>query len=45
MQDAAKDLDDNAVIAVMQYEFKPGTRNGQPVSIRASLTVEFSMGR
>jgi len=42
--DAAKDLDDNAVIAVMQYQFKPGMRDGKPVGIRASITVEFKPG-
>ena len=41
--DTSKDLDDNAVVAVQQWRFHPGTKNGQPVDVRADATVNFRL--
>jgi protein TonB len=35
-------LDQAALDAVKQWEFKPGTRGGQPVPVDVTLSVEFS---
>jgi TonB family protein len=34
-------LDDKAVEAVQLWEFEPGTRDGQPVAIAATIEVNF----
>ena len=34
-------LDQEAVRAVKQWRFKPGTRNGQPIDMRLSIEVNF----
>jgi TonB family protein len=36
-------LDEKAVEAVEQWTFKPGTRGGQPVTVRAKVTVHFRL--
>lgn len=42
LRDASQDLDDNAVIAVMQWEFKPATSEGKPTPHRGAATVNFN---
>ncbi len=37
-------LDDEAVTAVSQWRFDPGTRFGTPVPVLVTLTVSFSLG-
>jgi len=34
-------LDDSAVTAVSQWRFEPGTKAGEPVSVRATIEVNF----
>ena len=36
-------LDQNALVAVRQWRFRPGTRNGEPVAMDAEVTIEFSL--
>ena len=36
-------LDRAALDAVQQWQFKPGTRGGQPVPVEVTLSVEFSL--
>ncbi len=36
-------LDQEAVKAVRQYRFTPGTKDGQPVPVRVSIEVSFSL--
>lgn len=36
-------LDRNALEAISQYRFKPGTKNGVPVPIRITVEVDFRM--
>jgi len=42
--DAAHGLDDEAVKAISQWKFAPGTRSGSPVPVRVTLQVDFSLG-
>ena len=35
-------LDREAIKAVKQWKFKPGTRNGKPVAVRVNVDVSFS---
>jgi TonB family protein len=35
-------LDDEAVKAVKQFRFEPGTKDGQPVAVRISIAYAFS---
>jgi TonB family protein len=42
--DTAHGLDDEAVKAISQWKFAPGTRSGAPVPVRVTLQVEFSLG-
>jgi TonB family protein len=35
-------LDENALQAVRQYQFKPATKNGSPVMVELSVNVEFT---
>ena len=37
----SKELDDEALRAVRQWRFRPGTQNGTPVPVIFSLTVNF----
>jgi TonB family protein len=36
-------LDEKAMEAVKQWKFKPGYKNGEPVSVAASIEVNFRM--
>jgi TonB family protein len=35
-------LDEAAVAALKQWEFEPGTRNGEPVAVRVAVEMAFS---
>lgn len=37
-------LDDNAVNAVRQYEFNPGTKDGEPLACESNVEVSFRLG-
>jgi periplasmic protein TonB len=36
-------LDENAIEAVSQWQFKPGTRDGQPVKVAATIEVNYRL--
>lgn len=36
-----KDLDQNAVDAVKQWRFKPGSKDAKPVRVRISIAIQF----
>jgi protein TonB len=36
-------LDEQAVKAVKQWEFKPGTRDGKPVDVRVAIEMSFAL--
>jgi TonB family protein len=36
-------LDQKAIDAVQQWKFKPGTKDGQPVTVRATIEVNFRL--
>ena len=36
-------LDKQAVKAMKQWEFKPGTKNGKPVAVVVSVTMSFTL--
>lgn len=36
-------LDDSAVKAMKQWEFKPGTRDGKPVNVRVEVRMKFTL--
>jgi TonB family protein len=36
-------LDEQAIAAVMQWRFKPGTRNGKPVRVATQIVVSFRL--
>ena len=36
-------LDNNAIEAVRQWEFKPGTKDGEPVTVRANVEVNYRL--
>jgi len=36
-------LDEKAIAAVTQWRFKPGTRNGRPVPMPATIEVNFRL--
>jgi TonB family protein len=36
-------LDEKAVEAVQQWVFRPGTKDGNPVNIRATIAVNFRL--
>jgi len=38
-------LDESAIDAIRKWEFKPGTRDGKPAEIRASIRVNFKIRR
>jgi protein TonB len=37
------ELDQQAVAALKQWEFKPGTRDGKPVAVRISCELTFTL--
>jgi protein TonB len=37
------DLDTNAIAAIEQWRFKPGTRNGTPVKVSLNIEVNFNL--
>jgi len=37
------DLDQQAIAALKQWEFKPGTREGKPVAVRISCELTFTL--
>jgi TonB family protein len=37
------DLDQQAVAALKQWEFKPGTHDGKPVAVRISCELTFTL--
>lgn len=41
--DATHGLDDNALAAVKQWTFRPGTQAGQPVAVVARITLNFRL--
>ena len=36
-------LDEKAIEAVKQWKFKPGQKNGQPVTVAATIEVNFRL--
>ena len=36
-------LDDQAVSALKQWRFKPGTKKGQPVAVRVDVEIKFTL--
>ena len=36
-------LDENAVTAMKQWEFKPGTKDGKPVHVRVEVRMKFTL--
>ena len=43
LQSLDADLDQQAVDALKQWEFKPGTREGKPVAVRISCQLSFTL--
>ena len=41
--DAVYGLDDNAVKAMKQWVFRPGTKDGKPVSVRVDVKMRFTL--
>ena len=41
--DTVYGLDANAVKAMKQWEFKPGTKDGKPVAVRVHVEMTFSL--
>jgi TonB family protein len=41
--DAVFGLDKNAVEAMGQWEFKPGTKNNKPVAVKISVQMNFTL--
>ena len=39
------DLDEQAVIALKQWEFQPGTKDGKPVPVRIHCELTFTLKR
>jgi periplasmic protein TonB len=37
------ELDQNAITAIEQWRFKPGTRNGTPVKVSLNIEVNFNL--
>lgn len=42
-QSLDEDLDQQAIIAVKQWEFKPGTKDGKPVDVEVSIELTFTL--
>jgi protein TonB len=41
--DSVYGLDENAVTAMKQWTFKPGTREGKPVAVRVDVKMKFTL--
>jgi periplasmic protein TonB len=41
--DAEHGLDDQAVKAAKQWQFKPGTKNGKPVPVHVDMVMTFTL--
>jgi protein TonB len=41
--DSVYGLDDNAVKAMKQWAFKPGTKDGKPVGVRVEVKMKFTL--
>jgi protein TonB len=41
--DAVYGLDEQAVQAMKQWRFKPGTRDGKPVNVRVDVKIRFTL--
>jgi protein TonB len=41
--DRVAGLDTQAIEAVKQWSFRPGTRNGKPVAVRVSVDMNFTL--
>ena len=41
--DKVHGLDEEAVKAMKQWEFKPGTKDGKPVAVRIHVMIRFSL--
>jgi periplasmic protein TonB len=41
--DSAYGLDDNAVKAIKQWAFRPGTKDGKPVGVRVDVKMKFTL--
>jgi TonB family protein len=37
------DLDQQAVIALKQWRFRPGTKNGEPVAVQVNVEMTFTL--
>ncbi len=36
-------LDEQAIKALIQWKFKPGTKDGEPVDVRVSIEISFTL--
>jgi periplasmic protein TonB len=41
--DAVYGLDESAVTAMKQWEFRPGTKDGKPVNVRVEVRMKFTL--
>ena len=41
--DAEHGLDDQAVKAAKQWQFKPGTKNGKPIAVHVDMVMTFTL--
>ena len=41
--DSIYGLDKNAVAAMKQWQFKPGTKDGKPVAVRVNVEITFTL--
>ncbi len=41
--DSVYGLDDNAVKAMKEWAFKPGTKDGKPVAVRVEVKMKFTL--
>jgi protein TonB len=41
--DSVHGLDEEAVKAMKQWEFKPGTKDGKPVAVRIHVVMQFAL--
>ena len=43
LRSLSKGLDEKAIEAVNKWKFRPGVKNGQPVSVQATIEVNFRL--